>query len=92
MVVFSLMSFATLLLVAMLVLIITTAYLWHSLRNKKMSEDTIYNLAYYDSLTGLPNRYHFNEKADSLVTRANEHQRTLALFLVDLDDFKKVCV
>ena len=90
MVVFSLMSFATLLLVAMLVLIITTAYLWHSLRNKKMSEDTIYNLAYYDSLTGLPNRYHFNEKADSLVTRANEHQRTLALFLVDLDDFKKV--
>lgn len=90
MVVFSLVGFATLLLVAMLVLTITTAYLWHSMRSKKTSEDTIYKLAYYDTLTELPNRYHFNEKAVQLVKRASEHQKTLALFLVDLDDFKKV--
>ena len=60
------------------------------MRKKKVSEDIIYKLAYYDTLTGLPNRYHFNEKAEKVIEKANERHRAMALFLVDLDDFKKV--
>lgn len=90
MVVFSLLGFAALLIVAIVVLSITTAFLWHNVKSKKVSEDTIYNLAYYDTLTGLANRYHFNEKTERLISKANTEHRTLALFLVDLDDFKKV--
>lgn len=57
---------------------------------RKKSEDTIYNLAYYDSLTGLPNRTYFAEHIPQRLEQAGNDHRKLALFVVDVDDFKRV--
>ena len=47
-------------------------------------------LADVDSLTGLHNRRYFHETLAREVARARRYRRTLALVLLDLDDFKSV--
>lgn len=58
--------------------------------SRKEDEQTIYQLAYYDTLTGLPNRLHFNEHSKKVIERARKEKWRFAFFLVDLDDFKRV--
>jgi diguanylate cyclase (GGDEF)-like protein len=53
------------------------------------SQSRIHQLAYYDALTGLPNRAEFSERA-SFLLRQLGHGQTLNLLYVDLDDFKSV--
>ncbi len=50
----------------------------------------LYNLAHYDVLTGIPNRYLFNEKIDQTISRSQESGESFALFFIDLDDFKRI--
>lgn len=57
---------------------------------RREDEQTIYQLAYYDTLTGLPNRLHFNEHVKKVIERAREQKWRFAFFLVDLDDFKRI--
>jgi diguanylate cyclase (GGDEF)-like protein/PAS domain S-box-containing protein len=47
-------------------------------------------LAHHDTLTGLPNRAMFSERAREAVAHARRHQKTAALLFVDLDNFKTV--
>jgi diguanylate cyclase (GGDEF)-like protein/PAS domain S-box-containing protein len=47
-------------------------------------------LATTDSLTGLVNRRYFLELAEKEVERANRYRRSLALFTLDLDHFKRI--
>ena len=47
-------------------------------------------LAELDALTGLHNRRYFDEVLDREVARANRYNRSLALILLDLDDFKAI--
>ena len=47
-------------------------------------------LAYYDSLTGLPNRQHFIEKLESALRRAGHAEEKVAVAYLDLDGFKKI--
>jgi diguanylate cyclase (GGDEF)-like protein len=47
-------------------------------------------LADVDALTGLHNRRYFHETLAREVARAKRYRRTLALLLLDLDDFKSV--
>jgi diguanylate cyclase (GGDEF)-like protein len=47
-------------------------------------------LADVDALTGLHNRRYFHETMAREVARARRYRRTLALVLLDLDDFKSV--
>jgi len=46
--------------------------------------------ALYDSLTGLPNRLLVNQRVQQLVGRARHEGPPIAVFFIDLDDFKKV--
>jgi diguanylate cyclase (GGDEF)-like protein len=46
--------------------------------------------ALHDSLTGLPNRFLVNQRAHQLVIRARGGSLPIAVFFIDLDDFKKV--
>jgi len=55
---------------------------------RKMAEQTIQNMAYYDGLTGLPNRNRFREKLNQALS-GNRDQRLAVLFL-DLDRFKMI--
>ncbi len=48
----------------------------------------IEQLAWYDALTGLPNRNLLRESLRSKITLATKHKRRLAVMLVDLDRFK----
>src|SRR3954469_13455823 len=45
-------------------------------------------LAHHDTLTGLPNRAMFSERAREAVAHARRHQKTSALLFIDLDNFK----
>jgi diguanylate cyclase (GGDEF)-like protein len=64
----------------------------HNLRKlRSQAEDKIHKLAYYDNLTGLPNRTFFLEKLDdSIRHRVAEEERRLAVFAIDLDHFKDI--
>jgi diguanylate cyclase (GGDEF)-like protein/PAS domain S-box-containing protein len=53
-------------------------------------EDKIRELAYFDSLTGLPNRESFMMHVDQSIKSANRHQQKLAALFLDLDDFKRI--
>ena len=46
--------------------------------------------ARHDSLTGLPNRRHLRERLDQALARSRSHGGMVAVFLLDLDDFRDV--
>lgn len=54
------------------------------------SNQRIHNLAYIDSLTGLPNRTLFHRNLMRAIEHADQEQEILALLYVDLDNFKSV--
>jgi diguanylate cyclase (GGDEF)-like protein/PAS domain S-box-containing protein len=54
----------------------------------KEAEDRIKNLAFYDSLTGLPNRRLLLERLRQSLAATPHNLRKQALLLVDLDNFK----
>ncbi len=56
----------------------------------KRTEEEIRQLAYYDSLTGLPNRTFFLEQLERSVANARRGGFGLALLFCDLDNFKDV--
>ena len=47
-------------------------------------------LAYYDSLTGLPNRTFFRERLQQALQHAQRQESLLAVLFVDLDSFKRI--
>ncbi|CAE6867466.1 hypothetical protein R69746_08188 [Paraburkholderia aspalathi] len=50
----------------------------------------IHSLAYFDTLTGLPNRLHFNERIASDLARAKLGRYPLSVLILDLDRFKTI--
>lgn len=54
------------------------------------SEERLQQLAYYDPLTQLPNRYHFTSKLEEAIQQAKENQGVIALMFLDLDRFKHI--
>ena len=61
-----------------------------ALASKWRAERRIARLAYFDSLTGLPNREQAHTRLRGAVAAAQQHGRTLALMYVDLDNFKRI--
>jgi diguanylate cyclase (GGDEF)-like protein len=61
-----------------------------SLASKWRSEHRIVKLAYFDALTGLPNREQSRNRLQSALASAKKHQRMLAVLYLDLDNFKRV--
>jgi diguanylate cyclase (GGDEF)-like protein/PAS domain S-box-containing protein len=57
---------------------------------RKEAEQKILRLAYFDSLTGLPNRQSFLERVDGEIRRAQVHDDKLGILFLDLDGFKNV--
>ncbi|MEM7081968.1 MAG: EAL domain-containing protein [Pseudomonadota bacterium] len=57
---------------------------------RKQSESQIYDLAYFDRLTGLPNRHLFSQELERILDSASSDQRKFAMLLVDLDRFKRI--
>jgi diguanylate cyclase (GGDEF)-like protein len=57
---------------------------------RKRAETEIKKLAYYDTLTGLPNRVLFTDRLRQAIILADRDQRGVALMFLDLDHFKKI--
>lgn len=57
---------------------------------RKKAEERILHLAYYDALTGLPNRSMFMEHLSRSLDEATAQQEKLAIFFLDLDQFKLI--
>ncbi|MCB2296075.1 EAL domain-containing protein [Clostridium algoriphilum] len=53
-------------------------------------EEKIKNLAYYDYLTGLPNRRLFNDRLNQCILDAVRNEKTLGVLFLDLDSFKRI--
>jgi diguanylate cyclase (GGDEF)-like protein/PAS domain S-box-containing protein len=58
--------------------------------NQKRNEQRIHRLAYFDTLTGLPNRELFNDRFAHAIQRAKREDKQVALLFLDLDRFKNV--
>ncbi|KAF0120632.1 MAG: PAS domain S-box/diguanylate cyclase (GGDEF) domain-containing protein, partial [bacterium] len=58
--------------------------------DRRDMEDTIRKLAYYDSLTGLPNRLLLKDRLKMTMAHAKRNKKKLALMMLDLDKFKEV--
>ena len=57
---------------------------------RKKAEDKLNYLAYYDNLTGLPNRRLFSDRLDQSMKETRRNENLLAVLFVDLDHFKKI--
>lgn len=57
---------------------------------QKRNEEKIRRLAYFDTLTGLPNRQSFLERLDRELLRARRTNSRIALLFLDLDSFKRI--
>lgn len=57
---------------------------------RKAAEEQIAFLAYHDKLTGLPNRYLFEEMLDNAIARARRAGQGVGVLYLDLDNFKQV--
>ena len=62
----------------------------HDITRRKDAEEQIRHLAYYDPLTGLPNRLLFTEQLSKAIAQAERYGRRVAIMFVDLDNFKRV--
>jgi diguanylate cyclase (GGDEF)-like protein len=60
-----------------------------ALANARMLEQ-VRELAYYDSLTGLPNRLSYKERLSYALEQASRNQRLVAAFFIDLDHFSRI--
>jgi diguanylate cyclase (GGDEF)-like protein/PAS domain S-box-containing protein len=57
---------------------------------RKRAEERIHSLAYYDTLTGLPNRTLLCELTDKALSRASRNVTQVALLFIDLNRFKPI--
>jgi len=62
----------------------------HLERLYRQQNERVRHLAYYDSLTGLPNRQLFDELLHQATAQAQRHERRLAVLFLDLDRFKVI--
>jgi diguanylate cyclase (GGDEF)-like protein/PAS domain S-box-containing protein len=58
--------------------------------DRKRAEARIERLAYYDTLTGLPNRRLLEDRLKQAIAQATRHREQLAVIFLDLDRFKAV--
>src|SRR5580692_10744686 len=57
---------------------------------RKETDARIHRLAYFDALTGLPNREWIREYVAQVLSEARRRHRHVALLYIDLDQFKRV--
>lgn len=67
-----------------------TLCLVRDITERKDSENKIFHLAYFDNLTGLPNRQSFMERLEGEIKRAQFTGNKLAVLFLDLDGFKSI--
>lgn len=62
----------------------------HALQRQREAEEKAFQLAFYDPLTGLPNRRLLGERLQQAVGESGRHTQFSALLVIDLDAFKQI--
>ena len=62
----------------------------HDITERRQAEEKIRQLAYHDSLTGLPNRKLFSDRWSIALAQSQRNQQKVGIAMLDLDNFKKV--
>ncbi len=62
--------------------------IFNDITDRKKAEDRIRYLAFYDDLTGLPNRSLLQDRLQSAIEHAKRFEEKLAVMFMDLDNFK----
>ena len=57
---------------------------------RKKYEEKIQQMAFYDSLTGLPNRKLFSDRLGIVLAQAKRNKKKVGIVMLDLDNFKDV--
>lgn len=57
---------------------------------REQTNERVHQLAFYDTLTGLPNRIMFSAKAEQALANVAQANGTAAVLFIDLDRFKRV--
>jgi len=70
--------------------VLKRAVLISEVTEQKRTEETIRRHAYYDPLTGLPNRRLFQDRLGLEIRKANRANLPISLLYIDLDHFKEV--
>ncbi|MCK9283814.1 MAG: diguanylate cyclase [Rhodocyclaceae bacterium] len=60
------------------------------IHERKAAEEKIRQLAYYDTLTELPNRRLLHDRLNQSLSQAKRFERSLAVMFLDLDNFKRI--
>jgi len=68
----------------------TASHIAGIILKRQEEEQTLWDMAHYDSLTGLPNRSLFHVRLDHAIERAERSDSKLALMFLDLDKFKDI--
>jgi diguanylate cyclase (GGDEF)-like protein/PAS domain S-box-containing protein len=66
------------------------AAVFSDITERKRMEEKVRNLAYFDALTGLPNRRLLLDRLGQAIANAHRHDHQLALMFLDLDLFKRI--
>lgn len=61
-----------------------------ALGRRRQAEEKVRQLAYFDDVTGLPNRAFFRERLSLALGLARRNQHQMALMFLDLDNFKRI--
>lgn len=64
--------------------------LYTDITDRKQAAQEIERLAYFDVLTGLPNRILLKDRLKQMLSRAERRKELVALLFIDLDRFKEV--
>jgi diguanylate cyclase (GGDEF)-like protein/PAS domain S-box-containing protein len=70
-----------------IIAVVTTS---EDITERRKNEETIRKLAFYDALTGLPNRALFDDRVGQALAKARRHDDTIVILFVDLDRFKNI--
>ncbi len=57
---------------------------------KKNQEETLQKIAYFDELTGMPNRTLLADRLNQAIAHSQRNQKSMAVCYLDLDGFKEV--
>ena len=66
--------------------------IWYfrDITDRKVAEERVQYLAYYDALTGLPNRILLQDRLSKALASARRQRNKVALLFLDLDRFKNI--
>jgi diguanylate cyclase (GGDEF)-like protein len=77
----------------MVMALLTIAPSWilaSNLVRRQLSQDQLWRMATFDTLTGLYNRHSFKRILDQTMDEARRYDRCFAIFFIDLDGFKSI--